>query len=265
MKTLYDAENAIEAHMLQHLLQQEGITASVHGDYLQGAVGGLPVAGLARLLVDEGDYDRAREIIQRWEARSTPAAAPLAPKARQSGFITGLIGLAVGGLLSYAYFHAPYSVDGIDYDADGILDEHWTWAPSGIIRKSETDRNRDGKVDSVAHYNRQGHIATSESDDDFDGVFETQMTYRHGNPLRAEADSDGDGYPDLRWHYKDGVLATEERFSKGSEKPLRITRFQLGREVSAAVDTDGDGRMDLQQEYDASGTISTTGVPSGMR
>lgn len=251
--------------MLQHLLQQEGITASVHGDYLQGAAGGLPVAGLARLLVEESDYARAREIIQRWEARSTPAATPPPPKARQSGFITGLLGLAVGGLLSYAYFHVPYSADGMDYDADGILDERWSWGASGIIRKSETDRNRDGKVDSVVHYNRQGHIATSESDDDFDGIFETQGTYRQGNPLRAEADSDGDGYPDLRWHYKDGVLLTEERFSKGSTKPLRITRFQLGREASTTVDTDGDGSMDLQHEYDASGTISATGVTSGIR
>ena len=251
--------------MLQHLLQQEGITASVHGDYLQGAVGGLPVAGLARLLVDEGDYARAREIIQRWEARSTPAATPLPPKVRQSGFIACLIGLAVGGLLSYAYFHAPYSMDGIDYDADGVLDERWTWAPSGIIRKSETDRNLDGKVDSVAHYTRQGHLVTSESDDDFDGIFETQATYHHGTLRHVKSDSDGDGYPDLHWYYKDGVLLTEERFSKGSEKPLRITRFQLGRAVSATVDTDGDGHMDLQHEYDASGTISATGVTTGSR
>ncbi len=257
--------------MLQHLLQQEGITVSVQGDYLQGAVGGLPAAGLARLLVEDSDYARAREIIQRWEARSTPAPAPATSKARPSGFLTGLLGLVAGALLSYAYFHAPYAVEGVDYNGDGVLDERWTWAPSGTPLKGELDRNLDGQVDAIHRYSREGHISTSQTDDDFDGDFETTMTYRRGNPVRVETDSTGDGFPDLRSHYQNGVMTTQERFAKGAQKPLRIERFHLGRAVSAEIDTDGDGILDTLHEYEVGGNtlstrvLETSGAPGETR
>lgn len=70
MRTAYEASNAIEAHILQGYLEQEGITVQVVGAYLQGAIGELPAHGLVRLLVDDNDYDRARAAILRWEAAS---------------------------------------------------------------------------------------------------------------------------------------------------------------------------------------------------
>jgi hypothetical protein len=70
MRTAYEASDAIEAHILQGFLEQEGIATRVVGAYLQGAIGELPAQGLVRLLVDEDDFDRARAAILRWEAAS---------------------------------------------------------------------------------------------------------------------------------------------------------------------------------------------------
>lgn len=70
MRTVYEASNSIEAHILQGFLMQEGIATQVVGAYLQGGMGELPAQGFVRLLVGEDDYDRARAAIERWEAAS---------------------------------------------------------------------------------------------------------------------------------------------------------------------------------------------------
>ncbi|MBT9539054.1 DUF2007 domain-containing protein [Thiobacillus sp.] len=70
MQTVYEASNAVEAHILQGYLEQEGIAVQIVGAYLQGGVGELPAHGLVRLLADEANFDRARAAIQRWEAAS---------------------------------------------------------------------------------------------------------------------------------------------------------------------------------------------------
>ncbi|OGU19676.1 MAG: hypothetical protein A2580_01190 [Hydrogenophilales bacterium RIFOXYD1_FULL_62_11] len=70
MRTVYEASNSIEAHILQGFLMQEGIATQVVGAYLQGGMGELPAQGFVRLLVGEDDYERARAAIARWEAAS---------------------------------------------------------------------------------------------------------------------------------------------------------------------------------------------------
>jgi len=78
MRTLYQAGSAIEAHMLVDLLKQQGLSAEIHGEHLQGAIGELPAAGLVRLVVDEPDYAAAREVIERWET-AQPAEVTKTP------------------------------------------------------------------------------------------------------------------------------------------------------------------------------------------
>ena len=58
MRTVYEASNSIEAHILQGFLMQEGIATQVVGAYLQGGMGELPAQGFVRLLVGEDDYER---------------------------------------------------------------------------------------------------------------------------------------------------------------------------------------------------------------
>lgn len=180
MKTVYEASNAVEAHMIADLLQQEGIAAHVQGEHLQGAIGELPAAGLVRLMVDESEYEKARRLIQRWEA-AQPDEKPVRQPEKGSRLFGGLVlGFALGASLTYAFLRSPVTADGVDYNRDGVLDEKWIFAPSGRPLRTEIDRNLDGKVDYVSKFDQRGMIESAESDDDFDGSFETRMRFRSG-------------------------------------------------------------------------------------
>lgn len=80
MRILYEASNAIEAHLLKDLLDQEGVPAVIHGEFLQGAMGELPAAGLIRLMVADEHYAAGRALIERWEA-AAPADQDDSPEA----------------------------------------------------------------------------------------------------------------------------------------------------------------------------------------
>ena len=67
MKTVYEASNSLEGHMIANLLEQADIYARVDGDFLQGGVGELQAFGLVKVRVNEEEYDRAREIVRQWE------------------------------------------------------------------------------------------------------------------------------------------------------------------------------------------------------
>lgn len=68
MKTVFDASSNLEAHMAMHQLQQAGIHAEIVGEYLQGGIGELPVAGNVRVVVESKDEDEARQVIADWES-----------------------------------------------------------------------------------------------------------------------------------------------------------------------------------------------------
>ena len=61
MKRVFQAANAIEAHMILHLLQQSGIPGHVEGEYLQGGIGELPAAGLVNVVVADEQAERAHQ------------------------------------------------------------------------------------------------------------------------------------------------------------------------------------------------------------
>ncbi len=257
MKTLYEPSNPVEGHMLQELLRQEGIAVQLDGVFLQGAVGGLPASGLVRLMVDELDYEKGRAIIDRWEStESTPTAIP---QSKSSGrFISALVGLSIGIAGTYAFLRLPTSVDGIDHNRDGVLDEQWIFSPNGAIVEVRVDRNLDGKVDYVAHHDPRGQIETAESDEDFDGKFESHYRYRRGNHETTEIDTDGDGFLDMIYYSKHGVLTTSKYVDPKTGTPIRVERFHIGRLISADVDSDNDGILDKRYSYSASGEITKT-------
>ncbi|NCF72708.1 MAG: DUF2007 domain-containing protein [Gammaproteobacteria bacterium] len=68
MKTVFDASNNIEAHLAMHQLQQAGIDARIEGEFLQGGIGQLPVAGNVRVVVHPNDEAEARTVIADWES-----------------------------------------------------------------------------------------------------------------------------------------------------------------------------------------------------
>jgi hypothetical protein len=249
MKTLYEASNAAEAHMLLDVLKQQGISAQIRGEHLQGAIGGLPAAGLVRLVVDEQDYAPARAAIDQWEAAESEQSPAPQPAPRYRGLQGLVLGLALGVGGMHAAYKTPATTDGTDYNRDGLLDEKWTYAANGRPLKLEADRNLDHKVDYIAYYDARGLIQSAESDDDFDGVFETRLRLRDGNVEQSAADTDGDGYPDLRSYFRDGVLDTVEYINPASGLPLRIEHYKLGKLHYAELDTDRDGALDTRQAY----------------
>lgn len=243
--------------MLQDLLRQRGISARLEGAGLQSGVGELPAIGLVRLIVEEDDFDAARAVIDEWEKTAIPDPISLPPKQPVGAFVGALIGLALGIGAALMYFHSPANVDGIDYDDDGVLDERWKSSPAGTPIETEIDRNFDGDVDFVQRFDRYGQVDSGESDDDFNGTFESQFRYRDGQVYFAQADTDGDGIPDLKSRLKFGVLLSEEHRAASSHLPIRIETCRLGRLVRADVDTDRDGMLDRLYTYDALGEVAS--------
>lgn len=248
MKTVFEASSAVEAHMLQDVLRQQEISAHVQGEFLPGAVGELPAAGLVRLVVEDEDYERAKAAIARWEATAIEKTPP-PPKRSSSGFFMALCGLVVGVAGTSAFLRAPTSADGIDYNGDGVLDERWTLSPSGTLLETQVDRNFDGKVDYVIHFDAAGHTESADADDNFDGVFETHHHYRNGNVDRSEVDTNGDGLPDLKSYYANGILQSTEYINPATGLPVRVEHFVLGSVATAEVDTDNDGKLDTRLTY----------------
>ena len=72
------AENPIAAHMVVDLLQAEGIAAVVHGEHIFAVRGALPVSYPTVWVLDEDDYDRARELVQAYDQNTTPGGEDLA-------------------------------------------------------------------------------------------------------------------------------------------------------------------------------------------
>ena len=248
MKTVYEAANAIEAHMLQDLLRQEHIEADVQGAYLTGGIGELPAAGLVRLTVEDEDYTPAREIIERWEASEASPSA-LAPPRTPSRVPAALGGLLIGILLTYFFMRAPIKSEGADHNEDGILDERWKSSLSGRVLESEVDRNFDGKMDYVWHFDQRGGFLRSDADDDFDGRFESRLFFKSGQLEQVDIDSDRDTVPDIRSYYRHGVLRRVEYINVYTGSPLRVEHFKLNGIVYADVDTDKDGKLDKRQIY----------------
>jgi len=252
--------------MLVDLLKQEGIEAHIHGEALQGAMGEIPANGLVRLLVAEESYPAARASIDRWENTQIEETPRPARSAKSSGLRGLLVGLVIGIGATYAAYRAPTATDGVDYDRDGLLDEKVTYSPNGMPLKLEADRNLDHKVDYVAHYDARGHIDSVESDDNFDGVFETKQWLRNGNIDATLSDTDGDGYPDLRSTYAHGVVETTEYINPASGKPVRVEHYMLGVLKFADVDTDMDSNLDTRITYTKLAEVaSKEPLAKGMR
>ena len=97
MRTLYEAASTVEAYMVRDLLRQQGLTAHVQGEHLQGGVGELPAGNLVRLLIDDADYELGRAAIARWEAEQpreplrAPARAPASLGWLAIGVVAGIV------------------------------------------------------------------------------------------------------------------------------------------------------------------------------
>lgn len=277
MKTVYEPGNVVEAHMIQDYLRQEDIPAVVHGASLAGAVGELPAAGLVRVVVEEEYFERAREAIRRWESdaqvRASETEAAFAESAGAqtesqveassasstsvtggtgsgSGkFRVGLVALLLGIAIGHVYYRVPLRSDGFDHNADGKDDEFVKRTFSGTITDVEMDRNFDDRIDLITHYGPDGDPRSAESDDNFDGTFESRYRYSLGSVASSEVDTDDDGNPNIKFTFKFGVSQSAEFIDPYSGRPIRREFYDLGQLVRAEVDSDGDGIFDRRLFY----------------
>ncbi len=75
MRTVYDAANVIDAHLVRQALEAEGIPAFVRGEALTGGIGELGVFGLVAVMVPEAVWPQARDVVA---ALALGEAEPLA-------------------------------------------------------------------------------------------------------------------------------------------------------------------------------------------
>jgi hypothetical protein len=250
MKTVFEASTSIEAHMVLNLLEQEGVQGVVQGEYLQGGAGELQATNLVRVEVPDEKYDIAKKVIQEWESLQVDSNADIKDeKTRSTGFLKFITGVLIGIGVTYWGFNSGVSNNGIDYDGDSILDERWIYN-NDRHRKTEVDRNRDGKVDLIYYFSYQGSVDNIEQDDDFDGVFETKTKYYKGNPARQTTDSDNDGKVDYRAYYRNGVFTHAEISNGSPNSPIKKQYFKLNKLISSKHDTNSDGTYNKVIEYD---------------
>ena len=258
MKTLYEAGNSLEAHMLLDLLKQHNLHAEIHGEHLQGAVGEIPAAGLVRLVIEDEDFAAAREIVEQWDKAQPASPITTVQKPVPAPFKMILLGVALGVAATYAFYRAPLPGVGFDHNSDGVLDEKWTYAPSGGLLKYEADRNFDKKIDIVIEYDRRNVAVREKADANFDGVFETTTRFEYNLPVKSEVDTNNDGVPDFIINYAFGVVTSNEILDIHTGLPLRIEYFKLNVMTHADVDTDKDGKLDKRLFYSRLGELERT-------
>ena len=250
MKCIFEASSGLEAHMISNLLQQVGIDARIDGEFLQGGAGELQAMNMVRVLVDGSDYAKAQEVINTWESNQVEKTTVIKLKSKSTGISIGLLfGLLIGAGTTFWAYNTPVNIDGIDHDDDGKLDEKWVYKDNRISH-IEIDRNLDGNVDTIHKYNRKGRIYKSETDDNFDGIFESTIIFKRGNPFLQVADKDQDGKVDVKSHFVNGVLTEIELSGPNSSSPQKKQQYNMFKLISSQFDSNGDGVYDKLYEYD---------------
>lgn len=68
MRTVYHAENLIDAYLVKNALAREGIPAFIAGEYLTGGIGQLPARDLIAVMVPTSSLDQAVPCVREIEA-----------------------------------------------------------------------------------------------------------------------------------------------------------------------------------------------------
>ena len=266
MRQAYAPANSAEAHMLAHMLDQNGVAAQIHGEALLGGVGELPAAGLLQLMVADEDYERARALIAAWERANVTPPDETSEKPRAlswMGLIVFAVGVGGGWLLHEAARQNLIPIDaqewGIDGNGDGVNDvTHFIRVGAMFAHRTEIDRNFDGTADNVILYDANGTTTNSEADDNFDGFFETKTRYRDGNPAVTTTDMDRDGKVDRTLYYVRSAVDREEIINDETGRVVATLFFEGLRPSRSEHDLDGDGFAETLRAYDAFGEITGT-------
>lgn len=169
-----------------------------------------------------------------------------------------LVGAAFTATAGWLWLRMPYAAEGADFNGDGIMDSTRTVSMSGHTLRIEIDRNMDDKIDRIQTTNLRGQIENSLSDDDFDGVFESQAWFSNGQLESSQTDADGDGFAEIRSYYPYGVKATTRHIDPKTHRDVRIEHFKLGVLVFAIEDIDRNGKINHRIDYSPTGQVLRT-------
>ena len=78
MRSVYEAANLIDAHLVRQALEHAGIPAWVRGEALTGGMGDLGVCGVLAVMVADDQRTPAREVVDAL-GFGTPVAVAEAP------------------------------------------------------------------------------------------------------------------------------------------------------------------------------------------
>lgn len=254
MKCVYETANALDAHVVADILSQQEIEARIDGEFLQGGVGDLQALNYIRVMVKDTEVEQALKIIEEWESAQPDTRETIQSSPKKPGQLPGFVaGLMFGALITvgvlYIMFKTPHTSEGIDYDGDGVYEEEYFY-DGYLLTETKIDRNRDRRFDDITYFTLKGTLDYSEFDDNFDGFFETTVTYRDGLVVEEVSDYDKNGKYDQKAFYRDGVLSEIHFFGKDLFYPVKIQKIAKGRVVYAEYDEDRDGVMDTAYEFD---------------
>lgn len=88
----------------------------------------------------------------------------------------------------------------VDLNFDGGPDVFIYYDSQGLERRRESDFDRDGRADEIAHY-QGGIVFLKERETNFDDKIDTWDHYAGGRLSRRERDSDGDSIVDQWWSF----------------------------------------------------------------
>jgi len=239
--------------MVSNMLEQHDIATRIDGEFLTGGIGELPAAGLVRVMSEEKDFERAREIIREWETKSPPDK-PTLVRRRIPAPAWFLFGVTVALVTVSWVYRSRALPEGIDLNGDGRLDERYIYEGQQLA-KVEVDANLDGKIDIIYTCDPRGVPLSALVDTDFDGRFETKEKFEHGQLLSVDIDRNMDGSVDRHEDYTNGVLRTATMFASDGRTVVKREHYERGVLANAEYDSDRDGILDTVYQYDRYGEI----------
>lgn len=255
MKTVYEAANPLEAHMITGYLQQLGIMAYVTGEHLQSAAGEVPMTGLVRVQVGEADHEAALLAIREWEqSQPESVSGPVADAPRRLFRGLPVIVAFCAGCITAWLILGNTASEFVDFNGDGILEEEHFYAQD-VLQRSEYDRNHDEKPDEIYFYDNRGFLKRATTDDDFNGFFESTTEFVMGQPLSWTQDYDQNGVIDARGSLPTPSIEYSELLNEKTGAVIRKAKLCMGRPLADLVDSDGDGRLDVAEIYNAQGGV----------
>ena len=222
MKQIFEAANTVEAYMIQSMLLQSNIHSHLQGDHLQNATGKVQ-ENAVKVIVEDDNYLKSITIIRDWEDKQ-PKSKKTESKKKSYSILQIVIGIVIGTVITSYLNLTPLSEEGIDYNHDSINDVVYLY--NGTRPQStRIDRNLDGDMDLKHKYSYQGLIKTSEADEDFNGSFETLISYENGNILLKQSDTTGDGFYNYHIGYKNGVKYKSTFIDSVTKFPIKIQYY----------------------------------------